>query len=567
MILENESAKGRREESKDDRNDEDGNYLVGVPVPGPVAAVPAALRVGPPHFSGELRKYRSSNVNLDTGLCEFMDNVVCKSPDIYVELAVIEGELTEIYIRDRVSGGIEDLFKSGSASPFNTSHIRPGQDHDDDLSQFGTGMNAAGAALSDRMTIYTKVGDKYHCVDFDWNAMAAREDATESFNPDYREITFPEYHAGHKACLGSTIKLLVRKGLVSVAKVLELAKHVPYQLGKTYRDVIASGNQIWVDGNPVAAAPNPFLDAACKPFTLVDTMLKSINGDLYLCHSHRGVAETLRYDSSTKKFKKSQRPVQFREIAVLKGTFRKFAKPGTYAAPGVTHLTQNKRLYKELRPLTSRPHGDSNHATLEVTVFEKEIMKILGLTWHKTFEDSQSNDTADAVRAATHLLAAQFNGNKKTTVHWERALEVGLSGSCQVNLLPERVRTGVNEFLHSCNSDSTLKEYIASRYPHFVVPDSIEDIQSLPLKLLRWWLWHYKAREENKKQRSPTPTAVRVTSYRKGLQPRQHCIPIVTDILENLSAGSGPVPAKLYNDLVKIRTALKYLKDGEAPEV
>ena len=81
------------------------------------------IKCGCPHFSGELRKYRSSDINLESGLREFIDNIVNKATEIRIYLQVDDsGQLTEICIHDNYDKGFTDLLTEGDRNPFNLAH-------------------------------------------------------------------------------------------------------------------------------------------------------------------------------------------------------------------------------------------------------------------------------------------------------------------------------------------------------------------------------------------------------------------------------------------------------------
>jgi len=53
------------------------------------------------------------------------------------------------------------MFKEGTENPFNITHMRSGQEDDEETSQFGIGMKAGAISTGDRLDVFTKVDGKY----------------------------------------------------------------------------------------------------------------------------------------------------------------------------------------------------------------------------------------------------------------------------------------------------------------------------------------------------------------------------------------------------------------------
>lgn len=72
-----------------------------------------------------------------------------------------KGHLSKLSISDDYFKGFERMFKEGTENPFNMTHMRSGQDDDEETSQFGIGMKAGAISTGGRLDVFTKVDGKY----------------------------------------------------------------------------------------------------------------------------------------------------------------------------------------------------------------------------------------------------------------------------------------------------------------------------------------------------------------------------------------------------------------------
>ena len=89
--------------------------------------------------------------------------------------------------------GFEHMFKEGTENPFNMTHMRSGQEDDEETSQFGIGMKAGAISTGDRLDVFTKVNGQCYWIEMDFLEMCERE------------ISEEEYRKRHPFEYGSTL--------------------------------------------------------------------------------------------------------------------------------------------------------------------------------------------------------------------------------------------------------------------------------------------------------------------------------------------------------------------------
>ena len=155
------------------------------------------MKVGCPHFRGEYRKYKQSNYTLHRAIDEFIDNIIKKCKNINLEIDIDNNSkwLKRVKISDDFKKGFENINSTGTDNPFNMSHIRKGQEDDEEISQFGIGMKAGAIAIGAKLDVITRLGNSYYRIEMDFDEMCEREDP-DSYNPRYK-ITQEEYNDKH----------------------------------------------------------------------------------------------------------------------------------------------------------------------------------------------------------------------------------------------------------------------------------------------------------------------------------------------------------------------------------
>ena len=136
------------------------------------------LPSGMPHFKGIYRQNKQSDYDLKKAICEFIDNPLMKCDKIKIQTRVTDSKISEIKISDDANG-FEDMFEEGISNPFNMTHMRAGQDDDNETSQFGIGLKAGAISTGDKMEVYTKVNDKYWYVEMDFEEMSIKNKIKE----------------------------------------------------------------------------------------------------------------------------------------------------------------------------------------------------------------------------------------------------------------------------------------------------------------------------------------------------------------------------------------------------
>jgi len=144
------------------------------------------LPTGSPHFKGARRQHRQSDYNLNKAVLEFVDNIITKCNRVNVVFNLTDqekGHLSKLTISDDYTPGFENMFQVGTDNPFNMTHMRSGQEDDDETSQFGIGLKAGAISTGDRLDVFTKVKGKCYCVEMDFLEMCERLE--DSFAPMY----------------------------------------------------------------------------------------------------------------------------------------------------------------------------------------------------------------------------------------------------------------------------------------------------------------------------------------------------------------------------------------------
>ena len=130
------------------------------------------LNCGAPHFKAARRQYKNANYTLDKIINEPIDNIIKKSTKMAISTLMQDSEkLSCIRISDNYELGFQDIKQVGSSNPFNMGHMRSGQSMDNETSEFGVGVKAAGTACGDLMRVFTRVSDQYFRVTLDFIKM------------------------------------------------------------------------------------------------------------------------------------------------------------------------------------------------------------------------------------------------------------------------------------------------------------------------------------------------------------------------------------------------------------
>jgi hypothetical protein len=229
--------------------------------------------VGVPSFGSKLKQTRASGYTAINAMLDINDNVLGKATHIKNTFRInhITKNCESILISDDYLDGFTDINKTGSGNPFNFGHMRTGHSNDTETSEFGTGLKSAAVVLANVFTVYTKVGNAYKKVQFNFEEMAQDADPTHSYEPCiYTDITEDEYVANHTAVSGfSTGSTIVLTKLTQIGEEL-VVKDIENELRlANCRAIIANhiSIQIQIDNaNPYELKPitDIFTNAKCN---------------------------------------------------------------------------------------------------------------------------------------------------------------------------------------------------------------------------------------------------------------------------------------------------------------
>lgn len=421
------------------------------------------MEVGCPHFKSYLRQYRSAGYTLIKALCEFIDNIIflCSLIQISVRVDHLTQRVDRLKISDNYTNGIVSIHANGTSNPFNMSHMRIGQDDDEETSMYGIGMKAGAISTCNKLTVYTRVNEKYWKITCDFIRMSQEPDPNRSFNPTKVEITEDEYSAVHPYTHGSSFifediheeiyhstdgKMIVDDIVTSLSEPYgEIIKH-----GRVNISVTNENDEIAVDVEQEIDYPN---EPECSPL--------GVEYKLFILENNATrVRKFIMQDPNQNLFEYNPETRRFKELKVkkvLKGYgFTEFNRNLIYASndewrsvdsysesePAAIIITGSFMMYhphaNDDSPnlpkgrvklyMQGRCYGNWNHpqnngshnfTEIRMRFNKKSIAKTLGLTFNKTISKEQKNDLCSAVHEVNKKIYTQLNGDTTTTANRE----------------------------------------------------------------------------------------------------------------------------------------------------
>ena len=242
------------------------------------------LPTGSPHFKGARRQHRQSDYDLNKAVLEFVDNVITKCKNINVLFNLTEqekGYLSKLSISDDYPNGFENMFQEGTENPFNMTHMRSGQDNDEETSQFGIGLKSGAISTGERLDVFTKVTGKFYCIEM-------CECVIDSFSPNVREITEEEYNSKHPFKNGSTLVISsINPSIYKYTTADDLKIYLKNVFSYTYNDIINDTHvHLKVNDEQIQYVTDIYDDPECLPFTRKGTVYK-YNDVYYLSHEDK----------------------------------------------------------------------------------------------------------------------------------------------------------------------------------------------------------------------------------------------------------------------------------------
>ena len=412
------------------------------------------MNVGGTHFKGERRKYKQSDYTLKKSKKEFLDNVILWCNNIEINVMLEDGILNRMIISDNYKNGFENIDKDGVENPFNMTHIRPGQNEDNQTSQFGIGMKAGAISTCNKFTVYTRVGNTYWKIIMDFIQMENVKESRFSFDPAKFEITQQEYSHFHPFEYGSTLIFEdIHKNMYETTNMDRICRDLISSTSECYSKIIRSNNiNITVNGERVQPQKNYFLEPQCDPFNsiiklykiqktetnvvLEEFIIEELDDDIPVFH---------RFNKETRKLNKltENECIKFGLIDITKPKVKKenwkfinsisesqkacLICAGTFMMYHPDLNTNNKELNQSRYPKgrarlfrEGRCYGDwdvdatngmSNFTDIEISFVSKEIANTLGLTWNKNISNEQKNDLCVLVRMLISKIRSKLSGD------------------------------------------------------------------------------------------------------------------------------------------------------------
>lgn len=393
------------------------------------------LPTGHTHFKGFRRQIKQSNYDLMKALCEPIDNIIVKCKHIHINFRLSDkekGNLSQVRISDDYPSGFEGLFEEGTKNPFNPTHMRDGQEDDQETSQFGIGLKAGAISMGDKLDIFTQVKGKYYQIEMDFLEMCERE--TNSFSPTVRELSKEEYQSKHPFDYGSTLVLSsIHPSIYGYTTESDFQNYLMGEISDIYNEMIKENDvSLHVNDKPLVYKEDIYNTPECAPFTRLFTIYKSddtyvmTDGTSYHLYDHE--------KDTTKIVKKDKSDLSGSEpIATIQSTFTYFST----ATPsyGVVHLNRKGRRYGSWTSHGSKNNGAKNYNLSRVDFDSKFVAKQLGLTFNKDILESLKNKETQAFHCFIDVSVKGFNADTSTAT-FTKLLQIAEENNI---LVPERM--------------------------------------------------------------------------------------------------------------------------------
>jgi hypothetical protein len=414
------------------------------------------MSVGGTHFKRERDVCKRSNYTLAKVLAEFIDNVIKLCCLINIKININNnGYISEIRVTDNKNNGFENIRKIGTDNPFNFTHMRDGQDDDNELSQNGRGMKGASVCVSDKMTCITKSNNidivKVVC---DFQQMANTEDTNESFNPKIFNISEIEYKSEHKLDIGSTIILekIDGKNIYGKTNEGDLISDISESISDMYSPIIKNnGVQININDTLVLPEKDYFEETECSLFTIhynlykIQTENNDDNEFEYIIQEiipFEEVENFYIFNRETKKVNLIKKPKDKKKYGITpdpKITIEYFncfsdskacakikatsvlyhpdfnhenEKDNVKCPKGRARLTLSGRRYGNWNKEGN--NGTSNYVDTDIELSSKKIANEIGLTWNKHISNEQKNDVSNALHEILSKIFSKLNSDTST---------------------------------------------------------------------------------------------------------------------------------------------------------
>ena len=427
----------------------------------------SVIKSGAPHFKSLMRQHRSSNYTFEKILFEYLDNNCRRAQECTIKTIVDDnGRLRYITVSDNFEGGFEDIHKEGSENPFNMGHIRLGQYNDNDSGMYGVGMKSASIAGGNKLSVVTKVGNKYYEVELDFMKMEQEPDVNLSYNPSLIEITEARYKDKHPYNQGSSVTLSeIREQIFGKITQEEMTEHIRSKVAFHYAEFLRNGiMNINVNGVVIKPSYDIFEDPKVKPFTITKKIhiLKNISLPNEIFVERIGKRTTWeKYDNTEKKNNSStwdelnslikkgyihcSSISQDEKSAIIVTTcFAFYSDHPSNLLKDVVIMELNDRVMGDM-PIVRNVNGSMNYTGHKVQIVSKAIAKELGLTYNREFHNSVDNDLMNALKSAIKDNRSCYNADTSTTLNkklFDEAVQLKIvdPNTCHTLKLPQSYR-------------------------------------------------------------------------------------------------------------------------------
>jgi len=341
------------------------------------------------------------------------------------------------------------------------SHMRIGQDDDDETSMYGIGMKAGAISTCNKLTVYTLVNGKYWKITCDFIRMASEPDPNRSFNPTKVEIIEDEYRSVHPYTHGSSFVFEdIHDEIYHSTDGKMIVDDIVTSLSEPYGEIIKKGRvsvSVTNDTDNIPSHVKQEMDypnePECSPLSVEYKLFRLENEltkvrKIIILDPNQKLNE---YNPETRRFKelkvkKVLKSYGFTEFnrnwiytpndewksvdsysesepaaIIIIGSFMMYHPDANDDSPnlpkGRVKLYMKDRCYGNWNHPNN--NGSHNFTEIHMRFNKKSIAKTLGLTFSKTISKDQKNDLCSAIHEVNKKIYTQLNGDTTTGANRE----------------------------------------------------------------------------------------------------------------------------------------------------
>ena len=402
--------------------------------------------IGPKHFSSELNRNRKSVYTPYTAIAELVDNAkdkFCKN--VIIDFTEVNEICTEIKISDDCECGLQGLMLDGVSNPGNLGYTTDEHDNCENISENGIGGKAACHNLANvcQYLTYDNSNKSYIMAENNYKVMCKTTDVTRSY--DFTKLTYIDqklYTETHPFVQGTSIilsdlepmALKLKKNNNTTTTHSALESYLLQTYGKTGINI-----SIKINGElrSLPAFRSPLSHSSSAKNTIIHNIVilkpRSSNYKLeILVQRSKGCQQNAYYKVNTKKKKYELREcpykTEYTELinspnytpykAVLHSTSTYLTdyideNGSEKLSRGNIYTYFNDRCLGE-NTFEREQDGWANHIHHELYVYDKEVCKMLGVSFFKTL----SNNHISPFTEVLACLQRKIKG--KTMLHKDK---------------------------------------------------------------------------------------------------------------------------------------------------